>query len=145
MRVLRMLLVVVLFAVISVIPASAQTSDVDQMAAASSPSLWIWKFDVSHPYPNPCTINWVKVKLNLMAMDTNQGFHNIKVTSKVYTISGQLVRSTDHGWISPSPDHPIVVIPNAGSLASGTYIIKITGSCPTFGKSETETKKSLVL
>ncbi len=132
------------FLVLSLIvclPALAQSAVPE---AAATPELWVWKFELGHPYPNPCGTDLVKINLNMLAMDTNMQTYDIKVTSKVYNSVGQKVRSTDHGWISSSPNHPIVVVTDATALAYDRYKIEVTASCPTFGTSSAISRKVLI-
>ncbi len=107
--------------------------------AVATPELWVWKFDVTTIYPNPCYSGDVYVKVSLLALDTDANIYDIHVTSKVFDITGRLVHSTDHGLLPSKPSHTLQVIPDTQGY-HGSYIVHVTGSNQTFGRSETEQK-----
>ncbi len=120
--------------------------EIPQTITPLKADLWLWTFDCKTVFPNPCypSTGWVKVKMEMLAMDTNARTYNIDVKSEVISSSGHQAIVNFHGNMPPAKEVDITVIPDTSVLPAGVYLIVIKGSCTALGKEEKITKKVFI-
>lgn len=88
-----------------------------------------------NPFPNPVQSGGtVKLRMKIGAVDNNFTPISASISTKVLSVSGQLVTQQNVGSVPPSSSFQDVPIWTNINVASGTYLLEVTvdlGACGT--------------